>query len=141
MNKLTRFFLGYAPACVLRRAMQNYDGKLKQIIILRTDLNMRRGKEIAQGAHSSMGAYLGNRRDPFVRMWLQGAFAKIAVGIRTEEEMLDLHQRAKEGGLAPCLIQDSGRTEFKGVPTYTSLTIGPGEPEKVAELTQHLKLR
>jgi PTH2 family peptidyl-tRNA hydrolase len=35
----------------------------KQIIVMRSDLNMRKGKMIAQGAHASMGAIL-----PYVRM-------------------------------------------------------------------------
>jgi peptidyl-tRNA hydrolase len=31
----------------------------KQVIVLRKDLNMRKGKLVAQGAHASMGAILG----------------------------------------------------------------------------------
>ncbi len=131
----------YLPMFLLRRLMRQYEGKLKQIIVLRTDLKMRRGKEIAQGSHASMAGYLGNRRDPFMRMWLDGAFAKIAVGIDSEEELLELHEKARSLGIATSLIQDHGRTEFKGVPTYTAITVGPGNPEQVASLTGHLKLR
>jgi peptidyl-tRNA hydrolase, PTH2 family len=29
-------------------------GRFKQVIVIRRDLNMRRGKEIAQGSHASM---------------------------------------------------------------------------------------
>ena len=76
-----------------------------------------------------------------MRMWLDGAFAKIAVGIDSEEELLELHEKARSLGIATSLIQDHGRTEFKGVPTYTAITVGPGNPEQVASLTGHLKLR
>lgn len=31
---------------------------VKQVIVMRKDLNMRRGKQIAQGAHASMAALL-----------------------------------------------------------------------------------
>jgi len=114
---------------------------LKQIIILRTDLKMRRGKEIAQGAHASMKATLENMEDPHVAEWLRGSFAKIAVGIDGEDALLDLVKEARENGLVSTLIQDAGRTEFKGVPTYTAAAIGPGDPDIIARLTGHLKLR
>lgn len=132
---------GYLPMFLLRPLMRRYEGQLKQIIVLRTDLKMRRGKEIAQGAHASMGGMLKFRRNPFMRMWLDGAFAKIAVGIEGEDALLALHQAALEAGLPSYLIQDAGRTEFKGEPTYTAVAVGPGEPERVKELTGHLKLR
>lgn len=141
MHPIIRFLLGYAPRFILRRAMACYEGRLKQILILRTDLKMRRGKEIAQGAHASMGGYLAHRRDPFMRMWLEGAFAKIAVGIDSEDALLALHENARAAGLPVCLIQDAGRTEFKGEKTYTALSVGPGDPELLASLTGHLKLR
>ena len=34
----------------------------KQVIVLRKDLNMRKGKMVAQGAHASMGAILGQAK-------------------------------------------------------------------------------
>ena len=34
----------------------------KQVIVLRKDLNMRKGKMVAQGAHASMAALLGTAR-------------------------------------------------------------------------------
>jgi peptidyl-tRNA hydrolase, PTH2 family len=141
MRRLTNLLLQYAPKPILRAAMRKYEGQLKQMIVLRTDLKMRRGKEIAQGSHASMGGYLAHRRDPFMRAWLDGAFAKVAVGIDSEEALLDLHRSAKAQGVSTYLIRDSGRTEFGGVPTYTALSIGPGDPQKIRALTGHLKLR
>jgi PTH2 family peptidyl-tRNA hydrolase len=88
-----------------------------------------------------MGAYLAHRRDPFVRMWLDGPFAKVAVGVDTEEELLALHDAALKFGIPCRLITDAGRTEFNGVPTKTALAIGPGDPDKIHALTGHLKLR
>lgn len=131
----------YLPMWALRLLMRHHEGRLKQMIILRTDLKMRRGKEIAQGAHASMGAYLAHRRDPFVRMWLDGPFAKVAVGVNSEAELIALHEVALKDGIPCCLITDAGRTEFNGVPTKTALAIGPGDPEKIHALTGDLKLR
>ena len=114
---------------------------LKQIIVLRTDLKMRRGKEIAQGAHASMKATLENMDDPHVVTWLAGPFAKIAVGIDGEKALLELYEAARQEGVVAALIQDAGRTEFKGIATFTAAAIGPGDPEIIARLTGHLKLR
>lgn len=38
------------------------------------------------------------------------------------------------------LITDSGKTEFHGEPTDTCLAIGPGEADKIDEITGHLQL-
>jgi peptidyl-tRNA hydrolase, PTH2 family len=141
MNRLLMSVLGYVPMPILRHVMKKYDGQLRQKIVLRTDLKMRRGKEISQGAHASMGVVLKHRRNPFVRMWLDGAFAKIAVGIESEEALLALHQEAKSAGLPSYLIQDAGRTEFDNVPTYTAVAVGPGDPEVVEPLTKDFNLR
>lgn len=114
---------------------------MKQAIVLRTDLKMRRGKEISQGAHASMKATLENLQHPDVVEWLSGTFAKIALGCGSEDEMIELEKRAKEAGLITALIVDAGRTEFNGVPTMTALAVGPAGDEKVNEITGHLKLR
>ncbi len=57
---------------------------IKQIIVIRKDLKMRRGKEIAQGSHASM-AFMSLRvayNEPFTGVqyeWIRGSFAKITV--------------------------------------------------------------
>ena len=122
----------------------------KQIIVLRKDLNMRKGKMVAQGAHASMRAILnGARREGDVLIipldernepWLCGRFKKICVSVNSESELLKLHQRALDAGLIAALIQDAGLTEFGGVPTYTALAIGPDKESKIDELTKDLPL-
>jgi PTH2 family peptidyl-tRNA hydrolase len=122
----------------------------KQIIILRKDLNMRKGKLVAQGAHASMGAILalmkreGNtltlEMDDRTEPWLTGRFKKICVYVNTEQELLDLHKQALDAGMVCSLIQDAGLTEFGGVKTYTAVGIGPDREDKVDVLTKHLPL-
>ena len=122
----------------------------KQIIILRKDLNMRKGKLVAQGAHASMGAILslckqdGDRlvleMDERVKPWLTGRFKKICVYVNSEQELLDLHEAAKSAGLVTSLILDSGLTEFGGVKTYTAVGIGPDREDKIDALCKHLPL-
>ena len=124
--------------------------EFKQVIVLRKDLNMRKGKMVAQGAHASMGAILALARrdgdslviplDARVEPWLTGRFKKICVSVNSEKEMLDLYERAKSAGLVCSLIQDAGLTEFGGVPTYTAIAVGPDAEERVNEFTAGLPL-
>ena len=127
---------------------------MKQVIVIRKDLKMRRGKEIAQGAHASM-KFISKRIQanldttarssqiefsPEELAWFTGAFKKICLIVHSEEELLKIHQQALDAGLVSELVQDRGLTEFGGVPTYTCLGIGPDEPEKIDKITGHLKL-
>lgn len=123
------------------------EDKIKQVIVMRRDLKMRRGKEIAQGSHASM-AFLTRRLQEHITPvwtkaeldWLEGSFAKVCVRANSEEELLDIYEKAKEAGLEVHLITDSGRTEFHGVPTNTCLAIGPDHSSKIDPITGELTL-
>ena len=106
---------------------------------MRTDLNMRKGKMIAQGAHASLKLTLENMADPRVLEWLSGRFTKVCVGV-TGEELMEIVGLAGSHGVMATFIKDAGLTEFGGVPTITCGAIGPDEPEKIDKLTGHLKL-
>lgn len=113
---------------------------MKQIIILRKDLNMRKGKMIAQGAHASLKATLENLQDPRVVKWLENSFTKIAVSVNSEEEFDALKDKAIEAGLIVAEIIDNGLTEFGGIKTKTALAIGPDTNENLSPVTGELKL-
>lgn len=123
---------------------------VKQVIVMRHDLGMRRGKQIAQGAHASIaflsemlrqsGSVSFDDLSPAERSWIEGPFAKVCVRVDSEAELMDVYERAKSAGLRVHLITDSGRTEFHGQPTATCLAIGPDVAEKVDEITGELKL-
>jgi len=128
---------------------------IKQVIVIRKDLNMRRGKQIAQGCHASMKVILDmmemikflsgykwtleTLNNTPLEQWINGEFTKIVVSVDSEEELLKLHQDALNKEIPCSLIKDAGHTEFKE-PTYTAVAIGPDESEKIDELTGHLKL-
>ena len=124
--------------------------RIKQVIVMRHDLKMRRGKQIAQGAHASMSFIcrrLQNQKsvslDDFSeveRTWLTGSFAKVCCRVNSEEELMNIFDEAKAAGLEVHLITDSGKTEFHGQPTRTCLAIGPDVAEKIDVLTGHLEL-
>jgi PTH2 family peptidyl-tRNA hydrolase len=137
----------------------------KQIIIIRKDLNMRKGKIAAQASHASMKVILDlmeNNEIPYddgedssiyypikvlkykdhkaLDEWLNGAFTKIVVYVNSEQELLDLYQKAKDSNLLCALIQDKGNTEFHGVPTYTAVAVGPAYPDQLEPITGNLPL-
>jgi peptidyl-tRNA hydrolase, PTH2 family len=128
-------------------------GDVKQVIVIRRDLNMRRGKEIAQGAHAS-SAWLAQlvagamdeagdasvHLDDVARVWITGSFRKVTLQIRGEDEISALHERALALGLRSVLIRDSGRTEFGGVPTITALAIGPDLAATIDQVTGDLQI-
>ena len=125
----------------------------KQVIVLRKDLKMRKGKMVAQGAHASMKAILDRgglkhpesdalviEMTPEMKSWLCGIFTKICVSVDSEEELLYIYEQAKDEGLVCSLIQDAGLTEFDGVATYTAVAIGPARNKEVDEVTKALSL-
>ena len=113
---------------------------MKQMIILRKDLNMRKGKMVAQGAHASMKATLEYLNHEYVIEWLNGSFTKVVVGVPDGGALLELYARALSLDIPCSLILDAGRTEFGGVPTYTAVGIGPAPDTITSALTGHLKL-
>ena len=110
---------------------------------------------IAQGAHASMKAVIDQGRiqvvdgrrclvipldDGLIGPWLDGNYAKIALSVDSEDELLELHAKALQAGIGCTLIQDSGLTEFGGVPTHTAIALGPETSAVLDTLTGQLKL-
>ena len=117
----------------------------KQVIVIRRDLKMRRGKEIAQGAHAAAGWLIRKLASSRAltdaeRQWLSTGTRKICVTVTSEEELLRLDDLAKENGLTAELILDRGDTEFGGVLTWTALAIGPDYDDRIDPVTRDLTL-
>lgn len=176
---------------------------VKQVIVVRKDLNMRKGKMVAQGSHASMKdllyrfrkvqkfgegstllALLINFACPIMagvilscsllnaqhiaiiflvilsciqislfvrgffiygmteseRLWYYGNFRKICVYVNSEQELLDVYEKAKAKNLKAHLVEDAGLTEFNGVKTKTCIAIGPHFDEDFEEVTGKLPL-
>jgi peptidyl-tRNA hydrolase, PTH2 family len=131
---------------------------VKQVIVIRRDLNMRRGKEIAQGAHAS-AAWLTRRLvnagpsgpnttdvTVYARLsepelvWIMGSFKKVTCQVQTEDEVRELINVASFLGVEAHLITDSGLTEFNGVPTVTAAAFGPDYDDVIDQVTGKLQL-
>lgn len=130
------------------------DDPVKQVIVMRTrfpmenggSFSMRKGKMIAQGSHASMVFLVKKFRSKKFdlseaeALWVEGSFAKICVGVDSEEELINIYDKAKEANLEVHMITDRGKTEFHDVPTRTCLAIGPDFSSKLDPITGTLKL-
>ena len=128
--------------------------KIKQVIVIRTDLNMRKGKMCVQAAHASLMAYseacsryydnldrVCNVDDVAIfESWNDpiNEYRKIALEVENEQELLIIYAKAKDAGLIVSLVKDLGLTEFKEK-TYTCLCIGPHSDDLIDPLTGTLK--
>jgi PTH2 family peptidyl-tRNA hydrolase len=112
----------------------------KQVIIIRTDLKMGKGKMVAQGAHAAVRIALAHPNDKRVKAWANEGMTKICVKIESDVELQLLIHEASRAGLLATQIKDAGYTEFHGVPTVTCGAIGPDLNEKVDQFTSGLKL-
>lgn len=109
---------------------------MKQVIIVRKDLEMPIGKLAAQVAHASVLASISSR---FTSKWLESGGKKVVLGCANEEEIICLAEKAKRVNVPFSLVRDAGKTVFKE-PTITSLAIGPCSSNLIDEITGYLKI-
>jgi len=125
--------------------------KVKQVIVMRKDLNMSKGKMVTQGCHASI-AFLTNKMKNNLsnpealwwvnlsqaeKEWVYGTFFKVCVGVDSEKELLDIGYNAVAKGLSVKHIEETGGFDK---PTVTCLAIGPDYSSKIDPITKHLKL-
>ena len=136
---------------------------IKQVIVIRRDLRMRRGKEIAQGAHASM-AWLRQRvlqglntsgatdlveLSEVERTWLERSNRKVTVKVGSEPELMEVYEQALRAGLVAYLITDGGLSaqeldQMDGVITRAAVAVaetgtivldaGPGQGRRALSL-------
>tara|TARA_Y100000310_G_C20581342_1_gene763149 strand:+ start:966 stop:1313 length:348 start_codon:yes stop_codon:yes gene_type:complete len=112
--------------------------ELKQIILVRQDLKLPKGKLAAQAAHASVEAVL--KSDPgMVKAWRSQGMAKIVLKVKDEKELVKYFQQAKDAGLTVSLITDAGRTTI-APGTKTCVGIGPAEEEVLDKVSGDLSL-
>lgn len=111
---------------------------MKQVILVRADLKLPKGKAAAQAAHASVEAVLRSEKEP-VKTWRAAGMAKIVLKVDDEKALLAANQRAKEAGLVTALITDAGRTVVEPG-TRTCLGVGPDEEERLDALFGELRL-
>ena len=110
----------------------------KQVILVRQDLKLPKGKLAAQCSHASVEAVLKSESD-LVKSWRSEGMAKIVLKVKDEKELIKYFQIAKDDGLTASLITDAGRTVI-APGTKTCVGIGPDDEEKIDKITGELSL-
>jgi PTH2 family peptidyl-tRNA hydrolase len=109
----------------------------KQVIIVRKDVGMEKGKLAAQVAHASLGAYKKageSDRDE----WEAEGSKKVVLKVDSLKEIIEIYDKVRKR--LPCsLVRDAGKTQVSSG-TVTALGIGPCREEDVDKITKHLKL-
>lgn len=111
-----------------------------QVIIIRSDLGMRCGKKIAQGAHASVRAAIKVYKDnpELYTEWNSDGHKKVSLRVSGEEKLIDIYQLADALGYPCSLIWDIGLTQIE--PSYTALAVGPCDDDLMKKLTKGMKL-
>ncbi|MFH1439857.1 MAG: peptidyl-tRNA hydrolase Pth2 [Candidatus Woesearchaeota archaeon] len=117
--------------------------KLKQVILVRTDLKMSKGKIAAQCSHASVETVLKALKkkdsEKLVKEWRQEGMMKIVLKVASEKELYKYIQQAKDNNMITATITDAGHT-FVAPGTITCGCIGPDEIEKIDKITGELKV-
>jgi len=111
---------------------------LKQVIVVRRDLDWGKGKLAAHVAHAAVGAAM--LVDPEVAWkWNKEGAMKIVVRVNDLKEFQVVYKKVKAAKLPHFLVKDAGKTQLKRG-TVTALGIGPVDSKKVDKITGKLKL-
>ena len=114
---------------------------IKQVIVVRKDLNMRKGKMCAQVGHAVMYYMLDKEKDiELYKQWISTGSTKIVVGCEDIRELMELKKKAQRYKIPNYEVVDFGLTEFHNQPTTTCVAFGPDETSRLDDITGHLKL-
>lgn len=109
----------------------------KQVIVVRNDLKIGKGKLAAQACHASVGA-MRLTDEKIVERWEKFA-KKVVLKVGGEKELLEIYKKVKREKIPCFLVKDAGLTQLEPG-TVTALGIGPMEEGSIDKITGKLKL-
>jgi PTH2 family peptidyl-tRNA hydrolase len=112
----------------------------KQVIVVRKDLKLAKGKLAAQASHASLGAFQKTQKTSPIdaKMWESEGGKKVIVYVADEKELFALKEKIPDD-IATFVVRDAGLTQLEPG-TVTCLGIGPAEDAKIDKYTKDLKL-
>jgi len=111
---------------------------MKQVILVRQDLKLQKGKLAAQAAHAAVDAEMKSSRKK-VEGWLAFGAKKVVLKVKDLAELKKYEKLARAEKLVTAMIVDAGLTAVNPG-TATCLGIGPDEENKIDKVTGHLKI-
>jgi len=114
------------------------DTMYKQVILVRKDLKLPKGKLAAQVAHASVEAVHRSDKN-IVREWRLEGMKKIVLSVDNLQDIHRYNQAAKDDGLVTAIITDAGHTVV-APGTTTCMAIGPDIEIKIDRITGNLKM-
>ena len=117
----------------------------KQVIVIRTDTDMRKGKMCGQTAHASVSAVVHSmagstqQYECFERWYHDSNQTKVVLKVSSESELEEIAKKAEIAGLIVARIHDAGHTQLDPH-TFTCIGIGPDEESRIDAITGSLKL-
>jgi peptidyl-tRNA hydrolase, PTH2 family len=112
---------------------------VKLAVVVRTDLDMGRGKIAAQVAHAAVAATLASLGTADVATWLREGQPKVILKVSTAGQLEDVVRQGRESGLPVEVISDAGRTQLTPG-TLTCCALGPAESHRIDAVTGGLPL-
>ncbi|MEM5879580.1 MAG: peptidyl-tRNA hydrolase Pth2 [Candidatus Aenigmatarchaeota archaeon] len=112
--------------------------KFKQVILVRTDLKMGKGKVATQVAHAAIGA-LKLVNEETIKKWERGGSKKVVLKVKNEKELKEIWKKVKKERIPCFLVKDAGLTQVESG-AITALGIGPVEEKRIDKITGELKL-
>ncbi len=115
--------------------------EIKQVILVRTDLEMGKGKLAAQVAHAALMSYLEAIKidKELVDQWIKEGQKKIVLKVNNEEELVRFYNAFKYKKIPCAIVEDAGLTQLQPG-TKTALGVGPWKADEIDQLTGSLKL-
>ncbi len=110
----------------------------KQVILVRDDLKLPKGKLAAQVGHACVEAVLRSDKE-MVKSWRAEGMKKIVLKVKDLKEMKKYMQLAKDADIVTALITDAGHTVV-APGTETCCALGPADEQDIDVITAELKM-
>ena len=110
------------------------DEEYKVVVLVRTDLDMGKGKMAAQVGHASVELALRAQK-----MDRKAGQKKVVLKVANKDEMIRYMNEARSSGLYTCMITDAGRTQIEPG-SQTCVGIGPAPESEIDKVTGGLKM-
>lgn len=123
---------------------------VKQVIVVRKDINIKKGRLAAYVAEASILFLVENNEsdrhdelaiklNPEESIWLREGRSRIVLGINSGDGLRDLLLKAELDGVEahPLIVQD--RSEFDGDRTLVCASFGPASSQDLSKIIGKLK--